>query len=126
MVVAVALVACTSPEPDKDTIVRKAEEVTAIEVHSLPPGCFIELDEEFLGATPLTIHVPSYEGRWRGGTYETHRLRASIPRSTGCEEKVWRGGSPVPRRVVFRIPGAENWYHANCPQRPQYPVLTGR
>ena len=109
-----------TPEP----IVKKAEEVTAIRVHSLPPGSFVELNGEFLGATPLVIRVPSYEGNWKGGLYEVHRLRASIPRGQGFDEKRWKSGSPVPRRVVFRVPGAESWYHANSPRPPKVPGVS--
>jgi hypothetical protein len=119
---AVSLAACTSPEPDKDAIVRKAQEVSAIQVHSLPPGCFVELNNEFMGVTPLTIRVPSYEGDWSGGFGKYHILRASIPRARGHDQKFWRTGDPVPKRVVFRIPGAERWYHANSPKPPAPPT----
>jgi hypothetical protein len=115
---ALLLAACANPEPDEDSIVRKAQEVSAIHVHSLPPGCFVELNNEFMGVTPLTIHVPSYEGNWRGGFGKYHILRASIPRARGQDQMIWRTGDPVPKRVVFRIPGAENWYHANSPKPP--------
>lgn len=68
------LAACTNPEPDKDAIVRKAQEVSAIHVHSLPPGCFVELNNEFMGVTPVTgfdlrsvflpqVHDPLYATR---------------------------------------------------------------
>ena len=105
---------------------RKAQEVTAVQVHSLPPGCFIELNNEFLGVTPLTIRVPSYEGKWTGGMYKMHRLRASMPRSNGWEEKRWFGSDPIPKQVVFRIEGAEHYYHANSPKPPEKPTVTVR
>jgi hypothetical protein len=118
------LTGCQTPEPEPEVPVRKAQEVTAIQVHSLPPGCFIELNNEFLGATPLTIRVPSYEGNWTGATYKMHRLRASMPRGQGWEEKRWFGDDPIPERVVFRIPGVETWYHANSPSPPKKPTVT--
>ena len=125
IVLAVAvLTGCQTPEPEPEVPVRKAQEVTAIKVHSLPPGCFIELNNEFLGATPLTIRVPSYEGKWTGATYKMHRLRASMPRGQGWEEKRWFGYDPIPERVVFRIPGVESWYHANSPSPPKKPTVT--
>jgi hypothetical protein len=113
------LTACTTPQPEPEPVVRKAEEVTAVQVHSLPPGCFVELNGEFLGATPLTIRVPSYEGDWQGGGWKMYVLRASIPRGQGYEQKLWFGGDPVPKRIIFRIPGAETWYHANSRQPPK-------
>jgi hypothetical protein len=123
LVVAV-VTGCQTPEPEPEVPVRKAQAVTAVEVHSLPPGCFIELNNEFLGATPLTIRVPSYEGKWTGATYKMHRLRASMPRGQGWEEKRWFGYDPIPERVVFRIPGVETWYHANSPSPPKKPTVT--
>jgi hypothetical protein len=113
-----SLAACATPPPEP-SIVRKAEEVTAVRIHSLPPGCFVELNNEFMGVTPLTIRVPSYKGNWSGGFGQYHILRVSIPRARGHEQKFWRTGDPVPKQVVFRIPGAENWYHANSPQPPK-------
>jgi hypothetical protein len=113
------LAGCTTPQPEEEPVVRRAQEVTAVQVHSLPPGCFVELNGEFLGATPLTIRVPSYEGKWKGTSWDLHVLRASIPRGQGYEQKAWSGGDPVPMRVVFRIPGAEKWYHANSPAPPR-------
>ena len=115
--IALCCSACTTPEPEP--VVRKAEEVTAIRVHSLPPGCFVELNNEFLGVTPLTIRVPSYEGSWRGRFGGWHTLRASIPRGSGFDERSWRTGDPVPKQVVLRVPGAETWYHANSPHPPK-------
>lgn len=112
------LSACTTT-PEEEAVVRRAQEVTAVQVHSLPPGCFVELNGEFLGATPLTIRVPSYEGDWQGAGWKTYVLRASIPRGQGYEQKIWFGGDPIPKRVVFRIPGAETWYHANSRQPPK-------
>lgn len=115
----VLLSACSSLQTEEEPVVRRAQEVTAVQVHSLPPGCFVELDGEFLGATPLTIRVPSYEGDWQGAGWKMHVLRASIPRGQGYEQKIWFGGDPIPKRVVFRIPGAETWYHANSRQPPK-------
>ena len=114
---ALVFAACTTPEPEP--VVRKAEEVTAIRVHSLPPGCFVELNNEFLGVTPLTIRVSSYDGDWRGGFGDLHILRASIPRGSGFDERSWRTGDPVPKQVVLRVPGAETWYHANSARPPK-------
>ena len=112
------LASCTNLEPDSETIVRKAKEVSAIHVHSLPPGCFVELNNEFMGVTPITIRVPSYEGDWSGDFGQYHIMRVSFPRARGYDQKFWRTGDPVPKRVVFRIPGAERWYHANSPKPP--------
>lgn len=123
---AAALAACATPDPVPEPEVREAQEVTAIEVHSLPPGCFVELNDEFLGVTPVTIRVPSSSGKWTGNWGQLNVLRASIPRGPGHDQKWWANGDVVPRRVVFRIPGAETWYHANSPQRPVKPTVQVR
>ncbi len=96
-----ALTGCQTPEPEPEAPVRKAQEVTAVHVHSLPPGCFIELNNEFLGVTPMTIRVPSYEGKWRGSMYELNRLRVSMPRGGGLEEKNWFGYDRISISIVF-------------------------
>jgi hypothetical protein len=120
----VCLASCTNLEPDSEPIVRKAKEVSAIQIHSLPPGCFVELNNEFMGVTPVTVRVPSYEGDWSGDFGQYHILRVSLPRARGYDQKFWRTGDPVPKRVVFRIPGAERWYHANSPKPPPPPGVT--
>jgi hypothetical protein len=123
---ALCLAACTTPQPDEEQVVRKAQEVTPMHVHSLPPGCFVELNNEFMGVTPVTIRVPSYEGKWTGTMYKLHRLRVSMPRGGGYEEKRWFGYDPIPQRAVFRIPGAETWHHANSPKPRTKPTLVGQ
>jgi hypothetical protein len=70
--------------------------------------------------------VPSYEGDWSGDFGKYHILRASIPRGRGYDQKLWRTGDPVPERVVLRVPGAEHWYHANSPKRPEKPAVQVR
>lgn len=123
LLAAAAVTACTTTEPDEEAVVKRAQEVTPIHVHSLPPGCFVELNNEFMGVTPITIRVPSYEGKWTGTMYELNRLRVSMPRGGGFEEKSWFGYDRIPARVVFRIPGAEHYYHANSPKRPEKPTV---
>jgi hypothetical protein len=120
---AAALAGCTTTEPDEEAVVKKAQEVTPIHIHSLPPGCFVELNNEFMGVTPVTIRVPSSEGKWTGSMYQLNRLRVSMPRGGGYEEKRWYGYDPIPQRVVFRIRGAEHYYHANRPKRPEKPTV---
>ena len=82
----------------------------------------MELNNEFMGVTPVTIRVPSYEGDWSGDFGQYHIMRVSIPRARGHDQKFWQTGDPVPKRVVFRIPGAERWYHANSPKPPAPPT----
>jgi hypothetical protein len=89
---ALLLAACTNPEPDKDAVVRKAKEVSAIHIHSLPPGCFVELNNEFMGATPMTIRVPSYEGDWSGDLGNTTSCASAFRRAAATTKSF---GEPV-------------------------------
>jgi hypothetical protein len=41
-----------------------------------------------------------------GRGYSPIILRASTPDAAGWEQKIWYPGHPVPKRVLFRIPGA--------------------
>lgn len=117
-----AIIACqlllasckTVPEPE----VRDAERVATIHIHSLPPGCMIELNGEFLGVTPLEFKtLASESGNWPGWQ-KVFVLRASIPLGQGYEQKVWHSGERIPTRIIFRIPGAERWYSATQAQPP--------
>ena len=104
----------TKPEPE----VREAERVATIYMHSLPTGCMVELNGEFIGVTPLEFKTPATDdGDWPGW-HKLYTLRASIPLGQGYEQKAWYSGDRIPSRVVFRIPGAERWYSATQTQPP--------
>lgn len=106
----------TNPIPES---YEPAERIATINVHSLPPGCMVELNDEFMGVTPLQIKVPATDdGEWKGA-YKNYVLRASIPLSNGYEQKIWQSGDKVPSRVVFRIPGAMTWYSATQQKPPE-------
>jgi hypothetical protein len=109
------LSACqTKPEPE----VREAERIATIYMHSLPAGCMVELNGEFIGVTPLEFKTPATDdGEWPGWQ-KVYNLRASIPLGQGYEQKSWYSGERIPTRVVFRIPGAERWYSATQAQPP--------
>jgi len=90
------------------------ETTTTIEVLSLPRGCVVEMNGEYLGGTPVKIDIPSTaDGRWRGGPSTEHRITVSTPNNRSVETKKWRGGDPIPRRVLFRPPYA----HLTAPVR---------
>jgi len=90
------------------------ETTTTMEVFSIPPRCVVEMNGEYLGATPVKIEIPSTpDGRWRGGPSTEHRVTVSTPNNRSVETKKWRGGEPVPRRVLFRPPYA----HLTAPVR---------
>lgn len=82
-------------------------ESTRMEVVSLPRGCVVEMNGEYLGGTPVRIDIPSTpDGRWPGSPQTEHRITVSTPNNRAVETKVWRGGERIPRRVLFRPPYA--------------------
>jgi hypothetical protein len=117
---AVLLAGCaTTPQPDPP----KAKEVATIHVHSLPPGCFVELNGDFIGATPCAVTVDSSSGNWPGWGYETYELTVWLPKqSTAYWRRMFFGGQKIPKRVVARIQGAESWYHSMSPQQPRVTI----
>jgi len=91
-----------------ETPVRKAQPIAKIDVRSIPARCVVELNDEYLGVTPLEVVVDATEsGNWASqGLGSVFIMRCSMPDGDGWEQKVWYPGNPVPKRVLFRIPGA--------------------
>jgi len=79
-----------------------------IEILSLPRNCVVEMAGEYMGATPLKISVPATpDGRWQGSPATVHAISVSTPNNRFVETKKWRGGDPVPQRLLFRPPYAQ-------------------
>lgn len=97
-----------APSPPPEPAVRKARPIAKIDVRSIPTRCVVELNNEYLGLTPLEIVVDTTEsGNWASqGLGSVFVLRCSTPDGNTWEQKVWYPGNPVPRRVLFRMPGA--------------------
>ncbi len=105
---ACALCACATLTPPPEPVVRKAQPIAKIDVRSIPTGCVVELNDEYLGVTPLEVVVDTTDsGNWASqGIGSVFVMRCSMPDGDGWEQKVWYPGHPVPKRVLFRIPGA--------------------
>ena len=105
---ACALCACETLTPPPEPVVRKAQPIAKIDVRSIPTGCVVELNDEYLGVTPLEVVVDTTDsGNWASqGIGSVFVMRCSMPDGDGWEQKVWYPGHPVPKRVLFRIPGA--------------------
>jgi hypothetical protein len=87
-----------------DTAAAVPAELT-VEILSLPRNCVVEMGGEYMGATPLKVSVPATpDGRWRGGGDVVHAISVSTPDNRFVETKKWRGGDPIPRRLLFRPP----------------------
>jgi len=79
-----------------------------IEILSLPRACVVEMNGEYLGGTPLKISVPATpDGRWPGPRSAMHAISVSTPNNRFVETKRYRGGDPVPQRLLFRPPYAQ-------------------
>lgn len=79
-----------------------------VEILSLPRGCVVEMGGEYMGTTPLKISVPATpDGRWQGPPGAMHAISVSTPNNRFVETKRWRGGDPVPQRLLFRPPYAQ-------------------
>lgn len=79
-----------------------------IEILSLPRNCVVEMGGEYMGAAPLKISVPATpDGCWPGPPGFVHAISVSTPNNRFVETKKWRGGDPVPRRLLFRPPYAQ-------------------
>lgn len=92
---------CAGREPSS------SDSVT-MEIFSLPRGCVVEMNGEYLGSTPVKVDIPATpEGRWTGAPGFSHVITVSTPNNRAVETRKWRAGDPVPRRVLFRPPYAQ-------------------
>jgi hypothetical protein len=101
-----SMVAPCAPPPQP--AVRKAQPIAKIDVRSIPTGCVVELNDEYLGVTPLEVVVDATEsGNWASqGFGSVFVMKCSRPDGDGWEQKVWYPGDRIPSRVLFPIPGA--------------------
>ena len=110
LVAAVLLTGCETMTITQkpETPVRRAQSIAKIDVRSIPTRCVVELNDEYLGMTPLEVVIDATEsGNWASqGIGSVYVMRCSMPDGDGWEQKVWYPGNPVPKRVLFRIPGA--------------------
>ncbi len=97
-----------APEPPPETPVREATRVETIKIASLPRGCVVEVNGEYMGITPMVLRVPATpDGRWRGSSNGVYVMRVSTLNNKTGETKYWRGGQHIPSRLLFRPPGAQ-------------------
>lgn len=82
--------------------------VFTTKIASFPLGLVVELNDEYLGLTPIELVLPGTSGgKWEGTQLDNYILRCSTPDNTTWEIKRWRGGDRIPTRVLFRPPGAQ-------------------
>jgi len=106
---ALPLVGCGGGEnPPTHPYPAAIQTEATVEILSLPRGCVVEMNGEYLGSTPLKISIPTTpDGRWQGPPGTMHAISVSTPNNRFIETKKWRGGDHVPRRLLFRPPYAQ-------------------
>jgi len=91
-----------APEPDPPP------PVFTTKIASMPLGLVVELNNEYLGVTPLELVLPgTTNGKWEGRSWDYYTMRCSTPDNQTWEIKRWRGSDRIPTRVLFRPPGAQ-------------------
>jgi len=100
---ALLLAACTTVPPKPEP--PEAPRARAMAVHSIPTGCLVDLNGEWVGITPCTVMIPSDEdGGFRGSDLKVMKVE---PVTGGIGDiKTWWPGQRIPARSVFRIPWA--------------------
>jgi PEGA domain len=97
------LCACATAPPKPEP--PEAPRARAMAVHSIPTGCLVDLNGEWVGITPCTVMIPSDSaGGFRGVDLRVMKVE---PVTGGLGDiKTWWPGQRIPARSVFRIPWA--------------------
>ncbi len=91
--------ACSTTAPSTG----EPQDTVTMEVFSLPKGCVVEMNGEYVGAAPVKIDIPSTsDGRWQGRPGMSHAITVSTPSNRASETRKYRSGDPIPRRLMFR------------------------
>ena len=103
---ALVLAGCGGPSGPASAAAVPSE--MTIEILSLPRGCVVEMNGEYLGSAPIKISVPATpDGKWLGAPGTIHAISVSTPNNRFVETKKWRGGDRIPQRLLFRPPYAQ-------------------
>jgi len=100
---------CAGSEETATTSTPAVGKDLTVEIVSLPRGCVVEMNGEYLGGTPLKISVPATpDGCWTGPSSVTHVISVSTPNNRFVETKKWHGGDRIPQRLLFRPPYSQH------------------
>lgn len=69
-------------------------------IQSIPRGCWVEVDGEYLGRAPVVATVRTYEN---GAVARPVRVRVSDLTGGAYEEKVWAPGQRWPEKILFDV-----------------------
>jgi hypothetical protein len=97
------LCACATVPPKPEP--PEAPRARAMAVHSLPTGCMVELNGEWVGITPCHVMIPADStGGFQGPDLSVMKV---IPVTGGIGDiKIWWPGQRIPSRAVFNLPWA--------------------
>lgn len=105
------LVGCTAPPARYAGVepgVRRAERIKTIRITSVPTGCIVELNGEYIGQTPFSLTVDAdangcWPRRHPDGSMRTLINRFVCTAPTGISDsRSWADGDRIPDMVLFR------------------------
>jgi len=98
----VLLAGCAAEEPGGMTLDTSPSMMFTTRVTSKPSGARIELDDEFVGETPLDIEWKVYSAKANLFFKDDHVLRA-LPTGLGqyAQKKSYSSGAVVPKTISF-------------------------
>jgi hypothetical protein len=102
---ALFLASCaTEPKPEPP----EAPKAKAMSVHSVPTGCLVELNGEFVGITPCDVMFQ--QSRFSGGFCEPHlnvmTCKPLVGPPVPPDTRIWWPGQRIPSEVIFLVHGA--------------------
>lgn len=92
------------PEPT----IRRADPVKSFGIASVPTGCIVELNGEYIGQTPFTLTVEADNNGCWPKSYPDGKPRAFMNRFTctapngATDRRSWRAEDRIPDAVLFR------------------------
>ncbi len=112
LLAAVFLAGCTAAPPVRYTgvepEVRKTSAVKTIEITSVPVGCIVEVNGEYIGQTPLSLTVDAdangcWPRRHPDGSVRSFSNQFVCTAPNGARDRrYWIAGDRIPEAVVFR------------------------
>lgn len=106
-----ALAGCTTPpsgHAGAGPEIRKTTPVKTIRITSVPAGCIVELNGEYIGQTPFSLTVDAdLNGCWpcyyQSGGIRSFSNRFVCTAPNGCtDNRYWSAGDRIPDVVLFR------------------------
>jgi len=101
---ALLLASCaTAPKPEPP----EPPKAKAMSVHSVPTGCLVELNGEFVGITPCDVMLrQGYDGGFAGSDLMVMIVKPLVGIPVPGDIKMWWPGQRIPSEVVFLVHGA--------------------